>query len=155
MNIDLKEENKRYNARVSAIIYNKDKTKILLFKVEDGRDYYLLPGGRIEICEDSQTAIKREIKEELGYDLEFKLCAVQENFTIKDNKEFMQHCFCYKGIYNGEITKNRIKCKDNNDQYFYWVNIDELLQYKIYPKSTYELINSKELKHIVERVPYR
>ena len=49
MNIDFKKNNYEFNARVSAIIYNKDKTKVLLFKVEDGRDYFLLPGGRIEL----------------------------------------------------------------------------------------------------------
>ena len=43
------------------IIYNKDKTKILVFKIEDGRDYYMLPGGRIEFNESSIDSIKREI----------------------------------------------------------------------------------------------
>ena len=39
--------NIRFNAIVSAIIYNKDKTKVLLFKIID-RDYFMLPGGRIK-----------------------------------------------------------------------------------------------------------
>ena len=54
MNLDFEKDNYRFNARASVIIFNTDKTKILLFKVEDGRDYYLLPGGRIEIFEDSK-----------------------------------------------------------------------------------------------------
>ena len=66
MNIDFEKDNYRFNARASAIILNKEKNKILLFKVEDGRDYFLLPGGRIELYEDSLTAIKREVMEELG-----------------------------------------------------------------------------------------
>lgn len=37
MNIDFEKNNYRFNARVSAIIYNFDKTKVPLFKVEDGR----------------------------------------------------------------------------------------------------------------------
>lgn len=65
MNLDFTKENYRFNARVSAIIYNKDKTKVLLFKINDGRDFYMLPGGRIELNEDSKTAISREINEEL------------------------------------------------------------------------------------------
>ena len=63
MNIEFEKDNNKFSARTSAIIYNSDKTKVLLFKVEDGRDYFLLPGGRVEFNEDSKTAINREIKE--------------------------------------------------------------------------------------------
>ena len=41
MNLDFTKDNYRFNARVSAIILNKEKNKILLFKIEDGRDYFL------------------------------------------------------------------------------------------------------------------
>ena len=51
--------------RVSALIYNEDKSKILIFNV-NGRDFYLLPGGKINELEESIDAIKREIKEEIG-----------------------------------------------------------------------------------------
>lgn len=43
MDLDYKIDNNGFNARVSSIIYNKDKTKILLFKMKD-RDFYMLPG---------------------------------------------------------------------------------------------------------------
>ena len=86
MNLDFEIDNIRFNARVSAIIYSKDKTKVLLFKIID-RDYFMLPGGRIEIYEDSLNAVKREVKEETGFNLEFELCSVQENFTEKDDKK--------------------------------------------------------------------
>ena len=49
MNIDFENGNYSFNARVSSIILNKDKSKILLFEVEDGRDYFLLPGGSNEL----------------------------------------------------------------------------------------------------------
>lgn len=154
MNIDFKQENYRFNARASAIIYNKNKTKILLFKVKDGRDTFMLPGGRIEHYEDSKTAIKREIKEELGYDLEFEICSIQENFLEKDNIKSTQYCFCYKSIYNGIIENNKFVCKDNNNIYFYWIDIDKLSNYKIVPNSTYNLIinDYNHPKHIIERI---
>ena len=120
MNLDFEIDNIRFNARVSAIIYNKDKTKVLLFKIID-RDYFMLPGGRIEIYEDSLNAVKREIKEETEFNLEFELCSVQENFTEKDNTKIMQYCFCYKSIYNEDITQEKFVCKDNKGQMFYWI----------------------------------
>ena len=35
MNIDYEISNYKFNARVSALIFNKNKDKILLFKIED------------------------------------------------------------------------------------------------------------------------
>lgn len=40
MEIDFIKDSYRFTTRASAIIFNKDKTKVLLFKVEDGRDYF-------------------------------------------------------------------------------------------------------------------
>ena len=153
MDLDFKLNDFRFNARVSAIIYNKDKTKVLLFKVEDGRDYFLLPGGRIGINEDSKTAIKREIKEELGFDLEFNLCSIQENFVKKDNLDIMQYCFCYKAIYNEEINNDILKCLDNDGQIFNWINIDDLDSIELLPKSCKNLINNNALsiEHFIEK----
>lgn len=151
MNIDFERDNYKFNARVSAIILNKEKNKILLFKIEDGRDYFLLPGGRIELYEDSLSAIKREVVEELGYTIDFNFCSIQENFITKNDKKIIQFCFCYKGIYDGVISNDRFVCKDNNNQYFYWMDIDNLKNYKFYPKSTIKLINSNKLEHIVEK----
>ena len=152
MNIDFEKNNYRFNARASAIILNEKKDKILLFKVEDGRDYFLLPGGRIELYEDSLTAIKREVMEELGYDIDFILCSIQENFVIKENVKIMQYSFCYKCIYKGTINTDRFVCKDNNNQYFYWVDIEQLNNYKVYPESTIKLIKSEKLEHIIEKM---
>lgn len=67
--------------RMSSIIYNNDKTKILLFYGDD-RDFYMLPGGKVHELEDSLSAIRREIKEELGYNnLNFKLISISEEFA--------------------------------------------------------------------------
>ena len=151
MNVDFVKDDYIFNARASAIILNEKKDKILLFKVEDGRDYFLLPGGKIVLYEDSLTAIKREVMEELGYDIDFTLCSIQENFVIKEDIKIMQYSFCYKGIYKGIINTDRFVCKDNNNQYFYWVDIEQLNSYKVYPESTIKLIRSEKLKHIIEK----
>ncbi|MDO5569669.1 MAG: NUDIX domain-containing protein [bacterium] len=77
MNLDFYlNKTSRFNARCSAIIFNNDKTKVLVFKINDGRDYYLIPGGRIEFNETSLDAIKREIKEETGFDLNYNLLSI-------------------------------------------------------------------------------
>ena len=154
MNIEFTNGNNRFSARASAIIYNYDKSKILLFRVEDGRDYYLLPGGRIEFNEDSKTAITREIKEELGFDIDFEICSIQENFISVNDKITTQYAFVFKGIYNGYIDNEKIKCKDYDNQSFYWVNLSFINKYKILPSSVYKLLNSNEsnIIHFVEKI---
>lgn len=151
LNLDYKIDNNRFNARVSSIIYNKDKTKILLFKMKD-RNFYMLPGGRIEMNEDSLSAIKREISEELDFDLEFTLCSIQENFLKLENTNIMQYCFCYKAIYDGKINNEKFVCKDNNSQVFEWVDLNKLSNIIIKPSSTYKLIQDdrNDIKHLIE-----
>ena len=39
--IRFKLENFDFCSRASVIIYNKEKNKVLVFKVEDGRNFYL------------------------------------------------------------------------------------------------------------------
>ena len=133
MDLKIKIDNNSFHARASAIIYNKDKTKVLLFKVEDGRNFYLLPGGRIEFNEDSTTAIKREVLEEIGYDLNYNLCSIEENFLEKENENLMQYNFCYKAVYDGEIKKEHFNCLDHEGQTFHWVNINELDSINLLP----------------------
>ena len=58
------------NVVISIITY---EDKILLIKRERG-DFiglYGLPGGKVEECEHIDVAVKREINEELGLELEF------------------------------------------------------------------------------------
>ena len=49
------------------------------------------------------------------------------------------------------INKDKFVCIDNDNQYFYWVDINKLNNYKIYPRSTIELIKSEKLEHIIEK----
>lgn len=155
MDLEYKVGNDSFNARVSAIIYNKDKTKVLLFKIDD-RDFYLLPGGKIKFNEDSLSAIKREIKEETGFDLEYKLYRIEENFLERDNENIMQYCFCYKAIYEQEINETEFKCLDCEGQNFYWIDINNLDNIKVFPKINFEYINSNDINHVVNKdVVYR
>ncbi len=155
MNLDIKfDNNSRFSARSSAIIYNKDKTKILLMRNKN-RNYYMLPGGRIEFSEKSIDAVKRELKEETGYDLDFRFISIQENFITKGNETKHQYAFCYESIYHGEIV-NSFKCKDEEQLYFYWVNVEDISNYYLIPKSGYDLIlnNSLDVKHYYETLKY-
>ena len=146
MDYDVKINNDRISARVSAVVYNSDLTKILIFKGKD-KDYYLLPGGRIMLNEDSKNAVAREIKEELGWQLTFDFLAIEEIFLKHNDINNHQYGFVYKAIYKG-IIENSFYGKEDDYQVFEWINISELENYNIKPEEIKEIIQ-KGVTHII------
>ena len=146
-------DNFSFAYRVSAIIYNKDKTKILLFYGND-MDYYMLPGGKVHQLEKSEDAIKREIIEELGFNnLKFDLVGISEEFVKDKKNDIHQITLTYKCIYEDEISKEPFKSIESDWINFKWVDINELDNYKIHPSNVKELIqNSDSINHLVEIV---
>ena len=69
----------KFNYRVAALIFNKDK--VLLQKAEDNDSYFLL-GGRVQFGEDTTEAIKREVYEETGVTIDDNSYKLLDKFTI-------------------------------------------------------------------------
>lgn len=139
--------------RVSALIFNKDKTKILLFYGND-MDYYMLPGGKVNELEKSEDAIKREIKEELGLkNLKFDLIGISEEIVKDNENDIQQITLTYKSIYQDEIKKEQFKSVESDWINFKWIDIKDIDNYKIHPSNVKELIkNSDSINHLVEIV---
>lgn len=139
--------------RVSALILNKDKTKILLFYGND-MDYYMLPGGKVHQLEKSVDAIKREITEELGFnELKFELVGINEEI-VKDNKNNIQQItLTYKCIYEYEIQTDTFKSVESDWINFKWVDIKELDNYKTHPSNIINMVNNSDvINHFTEIV---
>ena len=149
--IKYSEDNFFFIYRVSALIFNKDKTKILLFYGDD-MDYYMLPGGKVHQLEKSKDAIKREIFEELGFkDLEFNLVGISEEIVKEGENDIQQLTLTYKAIYKDEIYKETFKSIESDWINFKWVDIKELNNYKIHPSNVKNMIkNSDTINHLVE-----
>ncbi len=56
---------------VGGLILNK-KGELLLVKSPKWFNRYSIPGGHVEVGEDSRTALRREVKEEVGLNIEVK-----------------------------------------------------------------------------------
>ena len=138
--------------RVSAIIYNSDKTKILLFRGNDS-DFYMLPGGKVHELEKSEDAIRREIKEEIGFeDLEFEMAGVSEE--IVKEKNIHQITFTYKTTYKNEIKEAKFKSIETDWINFEWVDVNKLNNYEIHPSNIIKMIDNSQFEHLVEEISY-
>jgi 8-oxo-dGTP pyrophosphatase MutT (NUDIX family) len=70
--------------------------RVLLQRVANV-DFWFLPGGRVELFESAQDALRREIQEELGVDAEIgRLLWVVENFFSMEG-----HLYHELGLYFG------------------------------------------------------
>ena len=85
MDLKIKTEKEEFHGRACGIIKQDDK--FLIMRVNK-TSYYHIPGGHIEIGEDSEQAVIREIKEEIGCDVqEASLFSIQENFWTRNAKK--------------------------------------------------------------------
>lgn len=150
---DIKYKKDKFNFvyRSSAIIYNKDKNKILLFYGNES-DFYMLPGGKVKEMETSINAIQREVKEELNYEnLSFEFVGVSEEIISNKNEDIHEITLTYKCIYDEEIPELPFKSLESDWINFKWVNINELKNYKIHPSNIIEMILNKKC-HLIEKV---
>ena len=86
--IEFKTDTKKFKYRVNGIIINNNK--VLTLKMKNNISY-CLPGGHVELGEDSKTAILREMLEEIDTTVSIdKELAIVENFYL-DKKGFQTH----------------------------------------------------------------
>jgi 8-oxo-dGTP pyrophosphatase MutT (NUDIX family) len=83
----------KFSLRAAGLVIHNGK--VLLHKFER-YDYWLLPGGRAELLEDTKETIIREMKEELNEEVtvERLLCCCEDFFT-RGETQFHQLCFYY------------------------------------------------------------
>lgn len=153
MVITIKEEGTRFGARVGAIIYNQDKTKVLLENQDNGR--YMFPGGRIDVHEDSNTAIVRELKEELNLETKPKLKYIVEMFLDSPKTKYHEIGLYYLLTISEDKVANNFHSLDG-DGIFEWVSISELEDYKILAKPIKEkVVNNQIVDDKLEHLIYR
>ena len=167
MDLKIKTETEEFHGRTCGII--KQENKFLIMRVNK-TSYFHIPGGHIEIGEDSKEAIIREIKEEIGCDVqeanlflkEFSqndIIINQENFWIRNNRKCHGIEFYY--IIKPKQQLQMIDCEkveiDKGEEKLLelkWVTSEELKDIDLRPTNIRDmLINGeyfKGLSHIVK-----
>ena len=110
---------------------------------------FILPGGRLEILENSYEAIRRELEEELGLELEYKLISIEENI-VKDNKFHMLEFVFYAEI----ESFDQIKTLDDGWDKFKIVQIEDIENVDIRPQTVKRLIQQENYNGITHNINY-
>ena len=151
MDIKFEKDDYKFNVRSSCIMKDKKHEKVLLTYMRAIKDHnaFLLPGGRLEILENSEEGILREIKEEVGLNLDYKLVSIEENI-VKDTKFHMIEFVFYTEIDNFEMLTNL----DDGWDKFEIAEIKDIDNYDIRPKSVKNLIKENSYNDIYHNVNY-
>ncbi len=140
----------KFNFRVCALIENNSRYLLEESKVTD---FLNLPGGRVHAGESTLSAIKRELKEELGLcDVNPRLIKVTEQFFKFADKKYHELNFVYYINLSNEhelCQKNHFANLDNQDETMVWVNIKDLHNYKILPEFIYTIKDDKKITQLI------
>lgn len=151
MDIKFEIEGYKFNVRSSSIIKDKEHNKVLLTNMRAITDHeaFILPGGRLEFLDNSDEAIKREIKEELGLNLDFKLISIEENI-VKSNKFQM-----LEFVYYAEVNSfENIELPNDKLDKFKIIEIKDIDKIDIRPKTIHKLIKCDEYSGISHNINY-
>ncbi len=144
----------KFTFRVGAIIVHDGK--ILMVK-NTRASYYYSVGGRVKFNETCNAAVIREVREELGIDMEIDYPAfLHENlFDDRDTGEHFHEIALYYVMkplpdYGGIVCHSFVEA-DGAEEALEWLPIDELSSYPAYPSffATELKTLRRELKHIV------
>ena len=134
MDLSIKANAGEFNYRVAAMIVHEGR--ILVMQDEDiPHDY--LPGGRVHMHEPAETALSRELREELDIDLPpHQLTFIAESFFTIDSTRYHEMCLYFLMEAPPEllIRGDRFTRVEGNEiHHFRWVKFEELRHLSFYP----------------------
>lgn len=146
MDITIDVEDYKLNVRTAGIIIHNNK---LLVHRNINEEHYALIGGRIGIGENSEDALKREILEELGKEIEIiENVATIENFFEMKSHKYHEIMFVHKIEFTDEEdkkTQDTIKNIEGKEYLKYeWLNLDKIDEYPLKPQVIKEILKSKK-----------
>ncbi len=145
MDITINVEDYILNVRAAAVIIHNGK---ILVHRNINSDHYALPGGRVEIGENSENTIKREILEEMGKQVELVgYISTIENFFEMKGKKYHEIEFVHKAEFikkEDKLLQDTIKNIEGKDFLQYeWLEIEKIEQYPLMPKVIKEVLKNK------------
>lgn len=134
------------NNSIKAIVIKGARILTCHMRTPEGKDYYTLPGGKQRPDELMIDALKREVKEETGYDIEPKsLLFIREGFNKDKDQHRIEFMFVCDTV--GEAEEDKLKY-DDNQVGTKWLFIDNIRHEELYPAEMRNIIKQHFLgKH--------
>jgi len=109
-----------FNLAVKAFIVKDDKLLIIKRSETDPHKpgIWELPGGRLAPAEDPREGLAREVKEEVGIDIEAKEPVSVEHFTRDDGQKITML------VFNARPFSEKVRLGNEHSQYE-WVPLDK------------------------------
>lgn len=122
-----------FNYRVAGVMIENEH--VLLHK-HPSDEHWALPGGRVKILEDSATTVKREFKEELGFNVEVEnLLWMTENFFTYHEANFHELGFYYQVSSDERMYHPEAFYGLEGERLLYqWFPINKLDEITLYPE---------------------
>jgi len=115
-------------ATVGALIVNSNG-EILLVKSFKWGSKYIVPGGHIELGERSEVAVRREVKEEVGLEVEpVRILLVQEAIFPADYIKHEHYIFL---DYLCRATSSVVTLDGKEIQEYVWTNPNDVLRLEL------------------------
>ena len=145
MDLTIDVEDYKLNVRSSGLIIHDN---FILTHHNLKSDHYALPGGRIEIGEDSVTTVKREFLEETGKEITVTGCAtVVENYFTIEGKKYHEILFTHVAEFKNEEDRKIITELENIEGKDYlkyeWLDINKIEEYNLRPHAIKDIIKNK------------
>jgi len=145
-------EEYRFNIRVYGILINNDGKVLLSTERRKGFEFTKFPGGGMDWGEGSKDCIIREIKEELGIEIEIKkLFYLTEHFQTSAFREKDQLISIYYLLESNELSRieDGMLSLDPNEEenFFYWHELDQIKEEMITFPIDKEVLNLLKESH--------
>ena len=155
--IDIRIDNNEghFKFRVSGTVCHKDK---YLFVQMNDNPFYCLPGGHVELGENTEDAILREMEEELGFPVKIlRFVGIAQNFFEgKDKKPFHELAFYYvvEAQNENDLTLNDYFRLENDKGFmqrlnFKWMTLEEATNVDFRPSFILDMLKSEKEQHLI------
>ena len=136
----------KLNIRAAGVIIHNGK---ILVHRNINSDHYALIGGRVEIGENSAETVKREIKEEVGKDVEITgYISTIENFFEMNGTKYHEIMFVHKVEFVDDDDKkieDTLKNIEGKDYLQYeWLELNKIDEYPLLPSAIKSVLKENQ-----------
>lgn len=124
--------------RATAVVI-KDGKILMIHRFCEGKEYYVLPGGKVEEGETVEEAVIRELLEETTITAQLgKLISIFDDGG-SNHQLFLCHYVSGEPKLS-EDSSEKIEMNENNQYYPMWVKVEKLKDFTIWPEGTKEFL---------------